>query len=78
MSTGVVGLVLFLRLLWNILSSRLRPIPIPIATLWLVSRFGSGYLIWATVWIPLLLSGLIFRKLADEKSKELKDVNIYK
>lgn len=76
-STGFVGLGLFLRFVWNVLSSRLRPIPIPIAATWLVARLGSGYLIWATVWIPLLLSGLVFRDLiaettaASEKSTTL-------
>lgn len=69
-STGFVGLSLFLRFVWNILSSRLRPVPIPIAATWLVARLGSGYIIWATVWIPLLLSSLVFRDLFYENSSD--------
>jgi hypothetical protein len=70
-STGIVGLSLYISYIANLLLSHRWMIPAPIAIVWVVSHFATGYLIGYHFWTPLLLAGCIFRsyKFPREASK---------
>jgi hypothetical protein len=61
-STGTVGLLLYLVYISILLTSRRWKVPVPIGAVWLVSHLATGYLIGYHFWLPLLVTACVFRK----------------
>lgn len=60
-STGIVGLFLYLGLIGTVTLRKTASLPLALMALWIVYHFAMGYLIDYKLWWPIIFGVLIFR-----------------
>ena len=60
-STGIIGLLLYLLFVKSIFSRRYIFIPMSFIAVWIVMHFASGMLIGVLAWVPILIAAIVFR-----------------
>lgn len=67
LSTGFIGLLIYIAFAAGLLFSRTRFIPFTISVTWIVAHFAIGSLIGGHLWIPLLITGITCRDLENPR-----------
>jgi hypothetical protein len=66
LSTGLVGLTLYLVFLWQTATPRRGALPATLVVAWLVAQAGTGFLIGYQMWATILLARAIFAEPARD------------